>query len=116
MIFKEKTKIFSLKDMKLEEVFSFNLESESNLIVNGMIYEDGIISKIKFERCKSYDPKDKDFLLIRLFIGNLNLGDIVAHKDYILTKNSKSLEYILRKTESYDYLEIKTNPLHRVHQ
>lgn len=112
MIFDEEKRLFVLKDMKVDEVHAFDLESKSDLRINDIMYSDNIVSKVEFIR---HEFSTGPALFIHIFMGNLRVGTIVSsEEDYVLKKNCQRLYYEIRKAEKYDYSEKEINPLQRV--
>lgn len=91
-----------------------DLKCGSSIRINDIMYRENIVSTITFYKYKSFND-DSVSLFIQIFMGNLLLGCIVSsNEDYVLIKESKLLDYTIRKAEKYDYPKKKINPLQRV--
>ncbi|WP_155241851.1 hypothetical protein [Clostridium pasteurianum] len=100
--------------MKVDAIFNFDLESESRITINDIMYREHVVSRIIFRKYKSFRDNSTS-LFIEIFMGNLELGTIVSFdKDYVLIKHSRDLNYTIRIANEYDYPKKKINPLQRV--
>jgi hypothetical protein len=100
-------KILLKLDTEVDKIQSFDLIKGSTISANGIIYEKDIISRVEVVKREFSDSSCKTFF-IHLFMGNFQLGSIVAGEDYIIeVDNDKAFpRYDIRKAEYFDYKDL----------
>ena len=100
----EKDKILLIfKDLEIDKSSYVNCESGSTVNINNVIFEEGLISQIKF--IKHHFPDSSDSLFIEAFMGNIKLITLIVKNDYLVDIDRYSIRpyYYIRKAGKYDY-------------
>ncbi|EDS76414.1 hypothetical protein CBC_A0983 [Clostridium botulinum C str. Eklund] len=96
------TRLLKYKDLKVEVLESHSVGAKATVSLNEVIFKEGLISKIDFEKHIFEDGSGG--LFINLYMGNLLIATVVTNDDYVIEKEDcKYPSYWIRKAEEYDY-------------
>ncbi|WP_102399509.1 hypothetical protein [Haloimpatiens massiliensis] len=98
-----KTKqLLKYADIKSDVLESYNVGSTASITLNGVMFDEGLISKIDFIKHTFKDGTDN--LFIKLYMGHINVATVVTTDDYVIEQDDdKYPSYWIREAEEYDY-------------
>lgn len=95
-------RLLKYDDIKTEVLESYDVVASANVTLNGVIFDDGIISKIDF--IKHIFKDGTDSLFIKLYMGNVTVAMVITNDDYVIEiEEGKHPSFWIRKSKEYDY-------------
>lgn len=91
------------KDMEDNIKYPFELAEDSKLSINGVQFGDGIVTKVSFEKYKTYDGKIKTFMYV--YMGNIKIGAVISDVGLVIRKdktNYNATYYYVSEVTEYD--------------
>lgn len=101
-------KLYIPKDMQDDTKYPFELVENSKLLVNGMQFSEGIITKVSFEKYKPDDGRIRIF--IHIYMGNIKIGTVISDRGLVIRKEKTSFStdyYYVNEATEYDFKKNK---------